>query len=473
MSQKFINLSAIELNPLRSLILSHLPFVPNTEQLGLVYSLAYFTDQRGSNDVLIINGYAGTGKTSIIGAYVKALKDLKRKTVVLAPTGRAAKVAAKLAFGEASTIHKRLFRGNSIDPANSLFFLSQNQSTDTVFIIDEASLITDGSSMQNSLLQQLIRYIYSAPGCSMILVGDMAQLPPVGQVSSKAMEAGRLKELGLNPLSYTLKIPVRQEVESGILHNATNIRNFLLNDYQIENFSIHCKNYDDIKIVDPQEMLDELSSSWAKVGKDETIVITRSNFRANKINETIRRYILDAEGPLIPGERIVISKNDYFWSKENKLKSFVANGEIAEVIKVFGKDKKYGRWFADTELLIPDIGNPIRAQIMLRSLIAEGPQISRDEMERFYTRVLASKEGELSFKIKAASEDPYYNALQVKYGYCVTCHKAQGGQWKHVYIDLGGLPPDLPQNDFFRWLYTAVTRATEKIFFINSPFPDV
>lgn len=459
------------LNEIRNLIMAHLPFVPNTEQAALVHSLAFFLDQQGGNEVFVLNGYAGTGKTSIMGAFVKTLKDLKKKSVVLAPTGRAAKVAAQLALGQASTIHKRLFRGNSADPSNSSFFLAPNTDTDTIFIVDEASLITDGSSLSNSLLQQLVRHVYSGSGCSMILVGDSAQLPPVGQTSSHAMEEQRLRSLGLQPIMFTLQQPARQAAESGILFNATNVRQFLLNNRSIENFSIYAKGFPDIRIVDPSEMLDELSSSWARVGKDEAIVITRSNYRANLINSTIRRYLLDAESPLVKGERIVISKNDYYWSKSNKLKNFLANGEIAEIEKLGPKTKKYGRWFAQADLSVQGIEESVSAQIMLRSLVAEGPQVPREEMERFYNRVLASTEGELSFKIKAALEDPFYNALQVKYGYCVTCHKAQGGQWKHVYIDLSGLPPDFSQSDFFRWLYTAITRATERIYFINSPFP--
>ena len=461
-----------EINQIRALILNHLPFEPNMEQMALIHGVSYFLSQRSQNEVFVLNGYAGTGKTSIMGALVKALRDIKKKTVVLAPTGRAAKVAANLAFGNASTIHKRLFKGNSADPNNSSFFLSQNTDTDTVFIVDEASLISDTSSFNSSLLQQLVRYVYSGAGCSMILVGDAAQLPPVGQSKSYSMEPDRLRQLGLYPVSFTLQQPARQAEESGILFNATNIRQFLLQEKSIDNFEIYTRGFDDIRIISPAEMLDDLSSSWSRVGKDETIVITRSNYRANLINNTIRRYLLDAESPLIPGERIVISKNDYFWSKQNKLKNFLANGELAEIIKVGSKVKKYGRWFADTELQVPGSNEVIKAWIILRSLVSEGPSIPKGEMERFYNRVLAATDGELSFKIKAALEDPFYNALQVKYGYCVTCHKAQGGQWKHVYIDLGGLPPEFSSSDFFRWLYTATTRATERIYFINSPFPE-
>lgn len=460
-----------QLSSFRNLIINQLPFLPNPEQIALVEGLAFFLDQRDPNDVLVVNGYAGTGKTSVMGAFVRALAQLKIKSVVMAPTGRAAKVASKLSSGSASTIHKRLFRGNSSDPSNATFFLAQNTESNTIFIVDEASLITDGSSISNSLLSQLVRYVYSGDRCSLILVGDSAQLPPVGQTVSHAMAPDRLRQLGLNPLFFNLKETARQASESGILVNATNIRKFLLENLSIENFFFYQKNFPDVKLVDPGEMLDELSSSWATVGRDEAIIITRSNYRANMINSTVRRYLLDADSPLMVGERIVISKNDYYWSKENKLTNFIANGEIAQISRIGEKIKKYGRWFAETELIIPGIETPVNALIMLRSLVAEGPQIPKDEMERFYNRVLAATDGELSFKIKAALESPFYNALQVKYGYCLTCHKAQGGQWRHVYVDLGGLSPDFSASDFFRWLYTAVTRATERIYLINNPFP--
>lgn len=455
---------------IRTLTLRNLPFEPNTQQMALIKGLASFIASHGDHDVFVLNGYAGTGKTSVMGAIVRALDILKQKTVILAPTGRAAKVAANLSSGKASTIHKRLYKGNSADPSNTSFFLAENRDTNTIFIIDEASLITDGSSISNSLLLQLIRYVYSGPGCFMILVGDLAQLPPVGQTHSYSMDADRLRQAGLNPTLFSLTLPVRQASESGILYNATIVRQFLFSNYPIEKFSIFQSDFSDVEIIHSSDMLDALSSSYSNVGKDETIVITRSNFRANNINSTIRRYLLDAEGPLMAGERLIISKNDYFWSHENKLKSFLANGEIAEVTNVGKKTKVYGRWFADTELKIPGIDEPVAAKIILRSLIAEGPSIPRDEMERFYNRVLAATDGELSVKIRAALENPYYNALQVKYGYCVTCHKAQGGQWKHVYIDMGGLPPEFSESDFFRWLYTAMTRATEKVFFVNPPF---
>lgn len=454
-----------------AITLRHLPFEPNEEQLTSVQALSAFLSARGPADAFILNGYAGTGKTSVVGALVKAMDELKIRNVILAPTGRAAKVAANLSSGRASTIHKRLFRGNSADPSNSSFFLAENKNSDTIFIIDEASLVTDGSSFSSSLLMQLVNHVYNGKNCNMILVGDVAQLPPVGQSESFAMNPDRLRELGLSPVKFTLSKPARQAEESGILFNATIVRQFLQKGMGIGGFSIYEKGFSDVRLVDASDFLDELSSSWNKVGKDETIVVTRSNFRANNINATIRKYLLDAEAPLQAGEKLIISKNDYYWSKENKLNNFLANGESAEILKVGKKEKAYGRWFADTDLKISGIENPVHAKVIFRSLVSEGPSLPKEEMQRFYNRVLDRYEGELSEKIKKSMEDPYYNALQVKYGYCVTCHKAQGGQWKHVYVDLGGMGGDFSESDFFRWLYTAVTRATEKVFFINSPFP--
>lgn len=455
---------------LNNLILENLHFSPNGQQRSLIGALSSFLFSHPENGVFVLNGYAGTGKTSVMGALVKALESLKKKTVVLAPTGRAAKVAANFASGNASTIHKRLYRGNSSDPSNHSFFLAPNVEKDTLFIVDEASMITDGATINKSLLLQLIRYVYNGNGCCMILVGDLAQLPPVGQPTSYAMEEDRLRNIGLDPVMFTLTEPARQDSESGILYNATVARHYLFAGLPVNEFSLYESGFDDVATVYPADLLDSLSSSYATVGKDETIVITRSNFRANNINNTIRRYILDAEGPVIRGEKIVITKNDYFWSKENKLKNFIANGEIAEVLNVGRKIKKYGRWFAELELKVPGISEIVNANLILRSLVSEGPSIPREEMERFYNRVLAATEGELSVKIKAALNNPFYNALQAKYGYCVTCHKAQGGQWKHVYVDLGGIPEDSPQEEFYRWIYTAITRATEKVFFVNPPF---
>lgn len=453
--------------PLSRLAVSLLPFEPNAQQFALIHALSAFVQARGARDVFVLNGYAGTGKTSVMGAMVKAMRQSRIRTVLLAPTGRAAKVAAAMAQDRASTIHKRIFRGNSADPSNTTFFLAENRDADTIFIIDEASLITDGGSFRASLLRQLTSHIYSAPGCAMVLVGDLAQLPPVGQSDSPAMNPDRLREIGLNPITFSLDLPVRQSAGSGILYNATVIRRFLFGGLEKETFTISADRFPDVECVSTRDLADRLSESWAAVGQDETLIVTRSNRRANNFNRAIRNMVMYADSPLQQGDRIVIAKNDYYWSRINSLKNFIANGETAEVTWVGKNEKAYGRWFADVELRLPDNPQPVAAKIMLRSLVAEGPTVPREEMERLYNRVMAEYEGELSHKIKGALEDPFYNALHAKYAYCVTCHKAQGGQWRHVYVDMGAIPPDAIGPDFYRWLYTALTRATEKVFLIN------
>lgn len=453
------------------LTISLLPFTPNEGQFALIHAIAAFIERRSPRDVFILNGYAGTGKTSVLGALVKAMRLSNRPAIILAPTGRAAKVAARMAEDKAYTIHKRIFRGNSADPSNTNFFLAENRDADTTFIIDEASLITDSENFSASLLQQLTRHVYSAPGSAMILVGDTAQLPPVGQSESLAMNPERLIKIGLNPIRFSLDQPVRQTAGSGILYNATLVRKALLSNRPKESFFLSVSKFPDISVISSGELADALSDSWGLVGQEETLIITRSNKRANNFNRAIRNMVMFAETPLQQGDHIVICKNDYYWSKVNKLSNFIANGETAEVTWVGRNEKAYGRWFTDVELKLPDVETPVAAKIMLRSLVTEGANIPRDEMERFYTLVMAETEGELSHKIKAAIESPFYNALQAKYAYCVTCHKAQGGQWRHVYIDMGAIPLDAVGSDFYRWLYTSITRATEKVFLINPTLP--
>ena len=475
MSKKMTNLAATNsfhisiyfIPMLADTVISQLPFTPNAGQLELIHALSAFVINRGPRDVFVLNGYAGTGKTSVVGALVKALRETNKPVIILAPTGRAAKVAASLSDDRASTIHKRIFRGNSTDPANSTFFLAENRDANATFIIDEASLITDSQDFNSSLLLQLTRHVYSAPGCGMILVGDLAQLPPVGQSDSPAMNPDRLRQIGLNPITYTLALPVRQASGSGILYNATIVRQFLFSGFDPEKFRLQTGGFPDISVVTSQELADMLSDSWGLVGKEETLIVTRSNKRANNFNRAIRNLVMYAEEPLQQGDRIVISKNDYYWSRVNKLKNFIANGETAEVTWVGKTEKAYGRWFVEVELQLPDVEEPVAAKIMLRSLVTEGPNIPRLEMEKFYNRVIAEYEGSITQKMKGAMEDPYFNALQVKYAYCITCHKAQGGQWRHVYIDMGTIAPDAIGPDFYRWLYTALTRATERVFLIN------
>ncbi len=448
-----------------------LPFSPLEGQAMAIYKMAEYVVAGMWRDVFVLNGYAGTGKTSVIAALIKALAHFKIKSVVLAPTGRAAKVAGAMAQRQASTIHRRIYHVETANGAMNVK-LSANRDQNTIFIIDEASLITDSS--RGSLLRDLIRYVYSGQGCKMILVGDTAQLPPVGQSDSPAMNLDRLKQLGLAPFFHTLDMPVRQAAESGILYNATIVRQILerqqigepsgLGEGQLP---LKLDGFPDIKAVSSMDLADELSSSWSTVGPEETLIVTRSNGRANRFNQSIRNMVMYAEEPLQQGDRLVIAKNDYYWGRQNKMKTFLANGETVIVRWVGRPEKAYGRWFVDTELELAD-GQSMSAKVMLRSLMAEGPAIPRAEMEQFFQHVINEEEGAgPTEKIMAAMENPYYNALQAKYAYCVTCHKAQGGQWKHVYIDMGGIPAEAMGTDFYRWLYTALTRATEKVYLLG------
>lgn len=460
------------INPpvLADAIVKHLPFTPNPLQDTVIAMLADFMGGDNPRRIFLLNGYAGSGKTSLMGALIKALADMKIRTVTLAPTGRAAKVAANFSGGKASTIHRRIFRPESSEP-DARFVPAPNPSKDTLFIIDEASLIYDNPSKSSSILYQVLRYIYSAPGNIAILVGDVAQLPPIGMSGTPAMNTDRLSAMGLAPVKFTLDLPMRQAESSGILHNATNIRQLIFAPLPGMTPELITTGYHDVEVISSEDLADKLSDSWNLVGVDNTVIITRSNYRANKYNVAIRNLVMMAEEPLQQGDRIVIAKNDYFWSKRNKLNSFIANGDIAEVIWVGKTEKMYGRYFTDVELRLQSSAAPIGAKIMLRSLMCEGPSIPNEEMDRFYTHVLSEQEGELSERIKATMEDNFYNALQAKYGYCVTCHKAQGGQWNHVYIDMAGIDPGAMDETFYRWLYTAITRSTEKLYFINPTLP--
>lgn len=451
--------------------LGALPFEPLGEQAAVLQRMCRFVADDAPRDVFVLNGYAGTGKTSLVGALIKAMDKLKRKVVVLAPTGRGAKVASGMSYHPASTIHRRLYRPDPGDASGHRFVPAPNQSRDTLFVVDEASLIADeGMKEDATLLAQLVRYVYSAPGCKMLLMGDEAQLPPVGQTEARSMDPARLRRMGLNPLPNVLDVPMRQGSESGIIHNATLMRHILMHPDTRMEPHIDVTGFDDVRVISSRDMLDELSDSYSSVGRDETLIITRSNWRANEFNQAIRRQVMDAESPVERGDRLVITKNDYFWGKKNKAGGLIANGDMAEVTWTGRTEKVYGRYFTEVELDLGD-GRLVNAQLMLRSLMAKGASIPREEMERFFNLIASQAEGVFSEKLAEALNSPYYNALQAKYAYCVTCHKAQGGEWKHVYIDMGGIDPENLGPEFYRWIYTAITRATERVYFVNPTIP--
>ncbi len=462
------HLNAMSADELHRELLAQLPFEPNSLQSDLARRLAAFASGESGADTFILNGYAGTGKTSLGGALIRALAKFRHKTVLLAPTGRAAKVAAGMGGGRASTIHRRIYHQDANSPDGGIT-LSPNRDQNTLFIIDEASLIPDSPSASRSLLLHLVRHVMSRPGNRMLFMGDLAQLPPVGQSESYAMSPARLAEFGLHPETFTLDLPERQHVGSGILANATNFRYKLFHpDSNNGNpVPIQITGFPDVSVVSTAELSDLLSESWSNVGIEDTVIITRSNKRANNFNQAIRNTVMMADEPLQKGDRLVISKNDYFWSRKNGLRNLLANGETAIVSHVGRAEKMYGRYFSRVDLQLPSEDAEISAVLMLRSLVAEGPSVPQDELNRLQDIAMSTMEGDHANRLSLLAEDEYLNALQAKYAYCVTCHKAQGGQWRHVYIDMGAIPPDAMTGDFWRWLYTAVTRATEKVFFVN------
>ena len=303
-------------------------------------------------------------------------------------------------------------------------------------------------------------------------VGDTAQLPPVGQPDSPAMNEERIRQFGLNPVKFELDQPVRQAVASGILYNATSIRRAMMKEPLPLYPTLVAKGFADVEVLSSEFFIERLSDSYSQVGEEETIVITRSNKRSNQFNRGIRAMALYAEEELQRGERLVVSKNNYFWTKQIKELDFIANGDIARVVWIGGTEEKYGYRFIDVELELANSEISISAKILLDGLSADSPSLTNAEMNKLYTDILTEMEGdELSKKIIAIQKDPYFNALQVKYAYCLTCHKAQGGQWKHVYVDIGYLQTDALGKEFYRWLYTAITRASEKVFFVNPSIP--
>lgn len=461
---------------LASQIKSNFPFTPTSEQETALAALADFILSDNDRKVFLLCGYAGTGKTTLISALVRTMEQLERKTILLAPTGRAAKVFSSYSGKSAHTIHKCIYRQKSIMD-NTTFTLSENRAQNTLFIVDEASMISnDGSS--GGLLDDLIEFVYSGRGCSMLLLGDSAQLPPVGELESPALTVGYLHSMFLDVTAVELKQVMRQLNDSGILYNATMLRQRIEEEETYDPPQITLKGFSDICNVQGEELIEAIETSYNKAGMDETIILCRSNKRANVYNEGIRRRILYREEELSRGDMLMIVKNNYYWrdhlGKEDKTilekLDFIANGDIAEIVRVHGTEEMYGFRFADVTLSLIDYEDcEIDVKIMLNTLTSESPSLTREENERLFNAVWEDYP-EIRSKRKRMEEirkNPYYNALQVKYGYAVTCHKAQGGEWKRVFIDQGYISEDMISPDYYRWLYTAFTRASEKLHLVN------
>ena len=449
--------------------------VPTSEQEHALNVFSLFMLDRTDHVVMILRGSAGTGKTSLAGAIVRALTALKQKMILLAPTGRAAKVFSLNAGHAAYTIHRRIYRQKTAGDM-SAFNLNDNLNRDTLFIIDEASMISnqgEGSVFgSGNLLDDLMQFVYNGNNCRMLLIGDKAQLPPVGEDESPALMAEMLRSYGMKVYECDLNQVLRQNEASGILWNATMIRQMVTHDEMTQLPKVRFKGFADIQMVPGDELIESLATSYGRAGMDETIVITRSNKRANIYNQGIRNTVLDREEELCRGDQLMIVKNNYYWTEDSKEISFLANGDIAVVQRVRNIHKLYGFRFAEVTMQFPDYDYyELTATVILDSLTTEAPALTREQQEQLYQTVMTDYE-DIPLKaerIKKLKSDRYYNALQVKFAYAVTCHKAQGGQWAHVYLDQGYMTDDMLTPDYIHWLYTAFTRATEKLFLVNWP----
>lgn len=458
------------------IVTSRLPYAPNTQQQLVIGALARFCSPLAKSDsVFVLNGFAGTGKTSLCGALVRSLPDAGMKAVLLAPTGRAAKVFAAHSGFPAYTIHRRIYRHSSSPSQDTGFMgadVAENRSVNTIFIVDEASMISGDDSYSGNLLLDLIHYVYTGDNCRMILLGDTAQLPPVGCRFSAAMDPETLRSMGLSVSKATLTQVARQGAKSGILYNATLLRrNMRLDPLPVPQLRF---DFPDVRPLPPEDVPEVLYSAYKESGVADTIVITRSNMRAAAFNREIRSSVLYYENEVVEGELMIVAKNSYHWTRGRKDVDFIANGDILRVERVIGTETKYGMRFADVEFSFPDNETGFTAKIMLEVLGSDSPALTRDRMQLLYQAIISdpgkySPMTSMAERVQSLRSDPYWNALQVKYAYCVTCHKAQGGQWNNVIIDMAGIPADAMGEDFYRWLYTAVTRARKMLYFIGSP----
>ena len=496
-------------------ILQNFGFAPTADQLHAVEVFAHFLTDRDERAVMILRGSAGTGKTSLAGAIVRTMQELRQKVTLLAPTGRAAKVFSLNANQPAATIHRSIYREKAFTGLDGKFNLNVNLFHDRLFMVDEASMISLSSNNSTfgsgCLLDDLIQYVYNDRNCRMLLVGDKAQLPPVGEEESPALRSDVLRAYGLTVYECDLNEVLRQSQDSGILYNATVIRQMITHDEVTQLPKIRFKGFADISIVPGDELIERLASSYSEVGIDETMVITRSNKRANVFNQGIRNMVLGREEELTTGDILMVVKNKYKNSPppspsfngslnnatnnvnslttqatrqvtqfpsggekeiEKPTLTFIANGDRAVVRRVRNVREFYGFRFADVSLEFPDYNNAEEEMtVILDALMTEAPALTQEQNEQLFQHVLEDYE-DIPLKadrMKKVREDEYYNALQVKFGYAITCHKAQGGQWAHIYLDQGYMTDEMLTPDYIHWLYTAFTRATEHLYLVNWP----
>ncbi len=449
---------------------------PTKDQNFALNILVDFLLSPETDALLLLKGYAGTGKTSLVGALVKTMTELKQKSILLAPTGRAAKVFSGYAEQRAYTIHKKIYRQKQFSNELTGFHPAENLHKDTIFIVDEASMISnDGLDSYNfgtgRLLDDLIQYVYTGENCRLILMGDLAQLPPVMQKESPALNIDVLRGYDVSVQDILLTQVVRQGESSGILYNATQIRDALRTN-KVEIFpKIRLANFADVMVVSGDELIDEIEGAYRRDGIEETMIITRSNKRATIFNNGIRNRILDREDELSSGDRLMVAKNNYFWTDKEKGMDFLANGEIIQIKRVHRTIELYGFRFADVTAYFQDYDTEMKIKILLDTLQTDAPGLPKELADKLFFTILEDYEDipTKAGKMQKMKIDPHYNVVQVKYAYAVTCHKAQGGQWKNVFLDLGYIAEEHLGEDFYRWLYTSFTRATDKLYLINLP----
>ena len=458
-------------------VLLALPYEANDQQVAVIAALSRFCAPAPtvSDRVFVLNGYAGTGKTSLTGALVRTLASVGIATVLLAPTGRAAKVFSANSGHSAYTIHRKIYRhqfGSDFGAGRSA--VQQNNGRDIVFIVDEASMIGAADERGNNLLEDLIHYVYAGENCRLILLGDTAQLPPVGSAESPAMSAEVLRGYGLKVTKATLTATARHKGGSGILYNATWLRR-AMQASELPQPRLFTDGFDDVALVKGEDLPEMLDQAYSRDGIEETLLITRSNRMATDYNRAIRANVLYIEEQLQRGELLIVAKNNYYWTRKLKDVDFIANGDVVTVDRVVGTEMRYGLRFADVELSMPDRGSAaFPAKIMLETLTAETAGMSQDDYNRLYYGLIDDGEmfpADMPYDRRVARlrDNPYWNALQVKYAYAATCHKAQGGQWSNVFVDLSYIPPEAMGIEFYRWLYTAVSRARSRLYLINPP----
>lgn len=458
-----------------SLLQKQFPFQPTVKQDIFFQMISVFLTNSNDDEIFVLKGYAGTGKTTVISTIVNNLISINKKYVLLAPTGRAAKVISNYSNKPAQTIHKKIYFPKKNSGGGVSFTKQPNKHKNTIFIVDESSMISDVNSESKlyengSLLDDLISYVYNGNNCKMILLGDTAQLPPVQSDISPALETDSLA-LHYNKEVFSIELDevMRQEEHSGILYNATELRE-LLKDTFYDDFQFKLKGFKDIvRLTDGYDIQDAIQGAYSNYSIEDTCFIVRSNKRANQYNQQIRSKILDKENELSVGDFLMVVKNNYFWLKETDEATFIANGDIIEVLEIFGFKELYGFNFAKVKIRMVDYPNqkPFETVLLLNTITSESPSLTFEESNKLYQEVMKDYEGETKYKMfQKVKENEYFNALQVKFSYAITCHKSQGGQWNTVFIEQPYLPNGI-DKDYIRWLYTALTRAKDKLYLIG------